>query len=127
MSENNKVSKNGDFLSKIMGNMEDENSIIGKMSSGLGTEFLEGIIKQLDPFVEPMIQGITEALGNDEKMVLLRRNKKDGKAYVHIIDTSKVMSFQIAPEGIIETVAGGDFIKSMLSGDLKNIMNKEEK
>lgn len=113
------------ILSKLGGN-GDPNSIVSKMQEGLGIEFLEGLIKQLDPFIDPMIQGITESLGDDEIMILLRRNKKDGKAYVHIIDTSKVESFKIKENGIIDTVAGGDFVKSMLSGNIKDLLNKEK-
>lgn len=117
--------KSFNILSKLGGN-GDPNSIVSKMQEGLGMEFLEGLIKQLDPFIDPMIQSITESLGDDEIMILLRRNKKDGKAYVHIIDTSKVESFKIKENGIIDTVAGGDFVKSMLSGDLKDLLNKEK-
>jgi hypothetical protein len=99
----------------------DKDSIIAKMQSGLGAGFLESIIKQLDPFIEPMITGITESLGNDETMILLRRNKADGKAYVYLIDTSKIESFKIQGEGIKQTIDAGAFVKSMLSGDLANI------
>lgn len=122
----NKMEKKGFSIFDKMGDSTDENSIINKMQGALGAEFLEGVIKQLDPFIDPMIQGITESLGDDEKMILLRRNKKDGKAYVHVIDTSKVESFKIKENGIIETIAGADFIKSMLSGDLKEMMTKEK-
>lgn len=118
--------KSGFSLFSKLGESGDPNSIVSKMQEGLGIEFLEGLIKQLDPFIDPMIQGVTESLGDDEIMILLRRNKKDGKAYVHVIDTSKVESFKIRENGIIDTIAGGDFVKSMLSGDLKNMINKEK-
>lgn len=121
-----KEEKRKSFLDKMSSTM-DTDSIVGKMSAGLGSGFIESIVKQLDPFIDPMLKGVTEALGDDETMILLRRNKKDGKAYVHIIDTSKVKAFSIEEDGILDTIDGANFIKSILSGDLKEMSSKLNK
>lgn len=101
----------------------DKDSIVGKMNESLGKEFLEGILTKIKPFISPMISGIGDALGDDEYMCILKKNKKDGRPYVHIIETNKVKKFVV--EDVKEVIDAEDFINVVLSGDIADMMKEE--
>ena len=112
MSEKKKT-----LLSKM--GSADPNSMFAKMSSGLGADFLEGVLKKLEPYIDPMLEGIAEALGEDETLCILRKNKKDGQLYVYVVDVSKITAFDLEEGGMKQVIHGSDFITKMLSGDIK--------
>jgi hypothetical protein len=109
-------------LAKKMAN--DPNSIVGKAMAGMGADFLEGIVGKLKPFIEPMIEGISGEFGDDEIMCILRKNKKDGKLYVHVIEVSGITAFNLKEGAIKQVIDGADFINTVLSGDLKLLDKK---
>jgi hypothetical protein len=107
--------KKKSFMDKMS---NDPNSLVGKMQSGMGADFLEGIISKITPFIDPMIDGVAESLGDDEIMCLLRKNKKDGKLYVHVIETASVTKFELKEGAIKQVIDGKEFINTVLSGNL---------
>lgn len=103
-----------------IGGKTDPNSIVGKMQAGMGADFLEGIIGKIKPFIDPMLEEISNQLGDDETMVLLRKNVEHNKLYVYIIDTSKVKAFELdKDEPFKQVIDGADFIEQVLSGKLE--------
>ena len=113
MSEENKES----IMSKLGG---EDGSFLKMMQDTAGKEVLATIIPQLEPFIDPMLEGIGEALGDDENWVLLRKVK--GVRMVCIIKAALVESFKIKEGGVHKEIHAKDFVKSMLNKDIDNLM-----
>lgn len=109
----------------LMG-MADPDSMMGKMMGSMGEDFLMGIVSKIQPFISPMIQSISEEFGDDEIMCILRKNNKDGRMYVHVIETAGVKAFSLEEGALRHVIDGEDFIQKVLSGGLGDIFNKDK-
>ena len=104
--------------------------IVDMFQSDMMATIVEGLLPKIQPMIEPMKNKLAEYLGNNEKIIIVRRSNDKTEPSVMVLDTSK--DFTIAggankkfsfaldedkkPIAILEYLDIGEFIQSMLSG-----------
>jgi len=81
------------------------------------SSFIEGIVPKLLPYIEPMMAGIAEAFGNDEFIIVGRKNIKNNKVFIHIVKSKNVQKFEVAK--ISKIIELSEFFTKALSGEMK--------
>lgn len=112
-----------------MGLLDKKEGMEGEMQS----EVMEGalellmpkILKMVKPFVEPGIKKLGDELGEDAKMLILRKDKETGTLMFFVIETDTIKEFELSknPMLVVPIVEPLKFIEKLIKGDLL----KEEK
>ena len=84
---------------------------------------IESLLPQIRPYVSPMIEGVEEAFGDNAYLCVMKR-EKDGKCYIHVIETPNIESFKVSE--IKSTVKFEDFLELLLSGEIKDMFDKKD-
>lgn len=107
--------------------------IIKEQESAAGMAFLEAIIHKFAPQIQGMNKNIADYLGDNEKIIILRRLNKDSDPVVITFDTTKYLEISFNKPGEAKTVfrAGegaalnsrnvGDFLQNLLTGNFDKI------
>lgn len=82
--------------------------------------FMPEIEKMAKAFGKPALQQFSDYLGDDDRFVIIRKDKKSGKFYVMIVETKSVEEMKISKDGyrIIPLDTPESLITMMLSGEL---------
>lgn len=119
------------MFDKLMGG--GEGTFAGEMQS----EVLEGalelampkILKMIKPFVEPGLKKLSTELGDDEKILLLRKDKETGILVFFVIETNTVKAFELTanPKVILPIDKPLDFIEKLIKGDIMTALKDDAK
>jgi hypothetical protein len=100
-------------------------SVIKSISEDANAEnmksVVEGLLPKIMPFIQPMIEGIEKSFGEDEHMLVIRKNKKSGKVVIHAMKTTDVESFKVSK--ISKSILLDEFLKSLLSGNIDEVLD----
>lgn len=101
-----------------------EKSMMDEMKDEMMSDFIASVgpsvLNKLGPFVKPAMQQLTDELGDDEKFLILRKDKTSKMLYFCVINTNTIKSFEIsAPPAIVLPIKEGtEFIERLLKGEL---------
>lgn len=101
--------------------------IIKQQEADAGLFFLEGLIHKLAPQIAGMNDKISEYLGDNEKIIILRKKDKNSPPVVITFDTAKYLEivfnkgdvkklFTAEPEAILNSTDVGQFLQNLLTG-----------
>lgn len=68
---------------------ETKTPIIDMMQESTVRSFVEGALPAVLPMLEPLSQKLDEYLGDNEKIIIIRRSNSNSRATVLVLDTSK--------------------------------------
>ncbi len=113
--------------------VKKESSIFDQAKESLLMEVVEQAIPKLKPFLVPAMAKMNEWFGEDEKLILIRKNK-GGKAQVVIFDNSvgdyeikkdavnNINIFTADQKCIMGVYPIEDFVEKMITGDISKLM-----
>ena len=84
--------------------------------------FIEGLLPKILPMIEPMMEGITEAFGDNEFIIVGKKDVKKNKVFMHIIKSNDIESFKT--KKIAKSVELSDFFQKALSGEVKQYFDE---
>lgn len=96
--------------------MSNERSLVRKAQDQMEQEIASQIIDMVKPALKPALEKLNEYLGDDEKMIIIRR-PKDMDTVVAVIETDKVEKFSLSTDEY-ERYSAKDFVENLLSGNL---------
>jgi len=82
--------------------------------------FMGNIIPRIKPFIHPMLYKVSEMLGNDKYMVIIRKDA-NGIPSVIVMENEHISSFETSNEAIKYAKPLKDFIDDALSGNMKDM------
>lgn len=97
--------------------MDDiKNDMMGDFMASVGP----GLLSKLGPFIKPAMKQLADELGNDEKFLVLRKDKEADMLYFCVINTNTIKSFELSapPEIVLPIKEGTEFIERLLKGEL---------
>lgn len=101
-----------------------EKSMIEEMKDDLMKDFIESVgpsvLNKLGPFIKPAMKQLSDELGNDEKFLVLRKDKKTNMLYFCVISTNTIKAFDLSasPDIVLPIIEGTEFIERLLKGEL---------
>lgn len=98
---------------------------IEKGNEAAFSSFIESIVPKVLPFVNPMMKGITDSFGDDEFIIVGKKNVKQNKVFIHIIKSKDVQKFEVAK--ITKVIEMSEFFQKALSGEVKQYFDDIKK
>ena len=116
-----------------MGNSEKQSSVFDKIKEDMLMEVVESAIPKLKPFLKPTMEKMNEWFGEDEKLIVIKKNKGQ-KTQVIIFDNTKG-DYEIKRSGVSNTFTADaecvvgvyeieTFVEKMITGDISKLMGK---
>lgn len=118
-----------------MGNNNEPNSskapmLFDKIKEDMLMEVVESALPKIKPFLEPAMQKLNEWLGDDSKLIVIKRNKNASTKVIIFdntkgefeIKSGKEKVFTADKESIIGVYDVDDFISKLISGDISKLM-----
>lgn len=105
-----------------------ENAIVSEVKDVAAMAFIEGLLPQLKPFIEPAMEKLESYFGDNEKVFMIRRSP-GRKPIVIILDNTKgeylisnnvetgERKFKASEDAVINSFDTGEFIAKLLSGE----------
>ena len=112
---------------------EKKPGLFDKIKEDMGMEVLESLIPKIKPFLAPGIEKMNEWFGEDEKIIIIKKNK-GAKAKVLIFDNNKGeyeiksgegKKFTADKDCVIGVYDIEDFMQSLISGDLTKMVDNK--
>lgn len=104
--------------------VKKEKSMMDEMKEDLMKDFIDSVgptvLTKLGPFIKPAMKQLADELGDDEKFLILRKDKENDLLYFCVINTSSIKAFEITspPEIVLPIREGTEFIERLLKGEL---------
>lgn len=104
--------------------------IFDKVKEDMLMEVVESALPKIKPFLTPAMQKLNEWLGDDSKLIVVKRNKNattkviifDNTKGEYEIKSGKEKVFTADKESIIGVYDVDDFISKLISGDISKLM-----
>ncbi len=109
--------------------MSDENksgqglNIVGDAQAGAMKAFMEPILRSVLPMLEPARKKLEDFLGEDEKMIIIRR-PKGSDAFVVIMDTDNIEIFTTKSDDY-KKYSTKEFVQMLMDGNMGDIFGGE--
>ena len=98
-------------------------SIVGDAKGDLAKVIMEPILKAVAPMLKPALAKLEEFLGEDEKMIIIRKPKgSDG--FVVIMDTSNIDQFTTHNSNY-KKYSMKEFTEALVSGEMGDLFGEE--
>lgn len=107
---------------------QEKNPIIERIENDAMMSFIEGLLPQIKPFIDPAMTKLEEYFGDDEKIFLIRR--KAGKTPLVIELSNKVGNYNISydsetgekifkasEDSVLNIHNSGEFVEKLLKGE----------
>jgi len=110
--------------------VKKEGGLFDKIKDDVLMEVVESAIPKIKPFLEPAMAKMNEWLGDDEKLVVIRKNKGqsakviifDNKKGEYEIKSGENKSFTADKESIIGVFDIEEFMTKIINGDISKLM-----
>lgn len=110
--------------------VKKEGGLFDKIKDDVLMEVIEGAIPKIKPFLEPAMAKMNEWLGDDDKLVVIRKNKGqsakviifDNKKGEYEIKSGENKSFTADKDSIIGVFDIEEFMTKIISGDISKLM-----
>lgn len=95
---------------------ESKTPLIDIMQEEMVGDFVHSILPKITPMLNPLSERLDSYLGNDEKIILIRRNSDKSSATVLVLDTTKDYTIKGGKEKkfTMDVVVGEDGKKKAL-------------
>lgn len=110
-----------------------EGGLFDKIKEDVLMEVIEGAIPKIKPFLEPAMNKMNEWLGDDDKLIVIRKNKgKSAKVIIfnnkkgeYEIKSGKDKLFTADKESIIGVFDIEEFMTKIIGGDISKLFSNE--
>lgn len=104
---------------------ENKESLFDKVKEDAFMSMVEGALPKIQPFIEPAMAKFSEWFGDDNKLVLIKKNVGqspkviilDNKNGEYEIKCGEEKKFTATPESVIGVYDIADFVGKMISGE----------
>ena len=119
-------------------NKEKKAGFLDDIQGELFASTIESLLPKIKPFIAPAVEKFKEFLGDNEKTIVIRRNKggsptvivfdnsafdEEGTGY-SILNSKTEKHFKSNPDAVKDVYNVDDFINKLLTGDLMKEMGK---
>ena len=95
---------------------ETETSVVKEAEEMMMQEFIENLLPKVKKYIMPVKGKLAEWMGDDEKVLILRKDKQTGELFLMVVETEGIKEMSFVSEDSFNVYPIDDFVDAILEG-----------